>query len=149
LTRTAYQVAAKFSGTKEVAGMASNPLVLAMLRLDNKWPEGDHVAWCSAFVNFIAWLLDLPRTRSLRARSWLGVGIPVHLEEAVAGYDVVILQRGEGRQPGPEVLEAPGHVGFFAGVQGDKVLLLGGNQSDSVSLQWFPASKVLGVRRLA
>jgi hypothetical protein len=67
----------------------------------------------------------------------------------VAVYYVFILHRGVVWHPGPYVLYARGHVVFFAGVLGYMVLLLGGKQSDSVSLQWFPASKVLGVRRLA
>jgi uncharacterized protein (TIGR02594 family) len=123
-------------------------MVLAMLQLDNAWPAGDHVPWCSAFTNFVAWLLRLPRSKSLAARSWLMVGRPVPLNEAKAGYDVVVLKRGKDPQPGPEVIEAPGHVGFFAGLEGDVVLVLGGNQGDRVSVERFDAASVLGVRRL-
>jgi uncharacterized protein (TIGR02594 family) len=128
--------------------VASTPMVLAMLQLDNAWPAGDHVPWCSAFTNFVAWLLRLPRSKSLAARSWLMVGRPVPLNEAKAGYDVVVLKRGKDPQPGPEVIEAPGHVGFFAGLEGDVVLVLGGNQGDRVSVERFDAASVLGVRRL-
>ena len=67
-----------------------------MLRLDQKWPEGDEFPWCSTFTNYIAWPLRLPRSKSLRARSWLLVGKPTSLENAVAGFDVVILKRGSG-----------------------------------------------------
>lgn len=145
---SAFAVAQKFLGVEEVAGPVANPAVLAMLKLDNKWPEDDAVPWCSAFVNYIAWLLGLPRTKSLRARSWLLVGTPVDVDAAVPGFDVVILKRGTGPQPGPEVIEAQGHVGFFAGVDDAKVYILGGNQGDSVSIQGYPKSQVLGVRRL-
>jgi len=146
---TPYRLAERFIGTKEVAGTAkSNPAVLAMLQLDAAWPKGDDVAWCSAFTNYIAWLLRLPRSKSLRARSWLGVGVPVQLEDAEVGFDVVILQRGTGKQPGPEVLDAPGHVGFYAGVEGSKVMILGGNQGDSVSVSRYPKTQILGIRRL-
>jgi uncharacterized protein (TIGR02594 family) len=146
---TAFDLAQRFVGVSEVAGSASNPQVLAMLRLDEKWPEGDDVPWCSAFMNYIAWLLRLPRSKSLQARSWLAVGRPVNVEEAEAGFDVVILKRGEGQQPGPDVLNAPGHVGLFAGREADVVLLLAGNQSDAVNVQRFSASQILGIRRLA
>jgi uncharacterized protein (TIGR02594 family) len=144
----AFDLAQRFVGTKEVAGSSSNPQVLAMLRLDEAWPEGDEVAWCSAFVNYIAWLLRLPRSKSLRARSWLLVGRPVRLEDAEASFDVVIFSRGEGDQPGPEVIDAPGHVGFFAGREGDNILVLAGNQADAVNVQQYPTSNLLGVRRL-
>ena len=145
---TAYWLAERYVGIKEIPGSQHNPAILAMLRLDQTWPEADEVPWCSGFVNWIAWHLRLPRSKSLLARSWLGVGVPVPLEEAVAGWDVVVLQRGTGAQPGPENQTAPGHVGFFAGLEGGSVLLLGGNQSDSVNVSPYPRSRVLGVRRL-
>lgn len=147
---TAYDLAQRFVGIAEAPGAPSNPHVLAMLKLDQSWPEGDDVAWCSAFTNYIAWLLRLPRSKSLRARSWLLVGTPVALEDAKPGFDVVIFKRGGGNQPGPEVIEAQGHVAFFAGIEGEDVVLsLGGNQSDRISISRYPVSRVLGVRRLA
>ncbi len=134
---TAYTLAQRFVGIKEVPGAASNPQVLAMLRLDGSWPQGDDVPWCSAFVNYIAWLLRLPRSKNLAARSWLNVGTPTNILDAVPGFDVVVLSRGAG-----------GHVGFFAGRDGQFVQMLGGNQGDAVSVEPFPTSRILGVRRL-
>ena len=145
---TAFDLAQRFIGVTEVSDSASNPQILAMLRLDDKWPAGDHVPWCSAFMNYIAWLLRLPRSKSLQARSWLLVGKAIKLEDAEPGFDVVILKRGEGAQPGPEVIDAPGHVGLFAGHEGDSVLLLAGNQADAVNISRFPQSQLLGIRRL-
>jgi uncharacterized protein (TIGR02594 family) len=145
---TAFDLAKRFIGLHETPGMIDNPAILAMLRLDASWPGHDEVAWCSAFVNYVAWLLDIPRSRSLAARSWLIVGEPVQLADASPDFDVVILKRGDGHQPGPEELSAQGHVGFFAGVDGDQVLVLGGNQNDRVSIGAFPKSRILGIRRL-
>lgn len=146
---TAFDLAQRFVGIAETPGLASNPQVLAMLRLDQAWPEGDHVPWCSAFVNYVAWLLRLPRSKSLSARSWLRVGRPVAIGESEAAFDVVVLRRGAGKQPGADVVDAPGHVGFFAAREEDRVLLLGGNQNDGVTIERFPSRLVLGVRRLA
>jgi uncharacterized protein (TIGR02594 family) len=153
MTITAYDVASRFVGLTEVSGPVSNPAVLAMLRLDDASAQDDAIPWCSAFVNYVAWLLRLPRSKSLAARSWLAVGRVIDLHEAIVGFDVVILNRGASPQPGPEVLDAPGHVGFFAGWRpGDDgtsvVMILGGNQSDAVSIGSFSATRVLGVRRL-
>ena len=147
---TAYELAGRFIGVKETPGAVSNPAVLAMLRLDNAWPEGDDVAWCSAFVNYPCHLLRLPRSKNLAARSWLQVGTPVTLLQAEAAFDVVILGRGVRPHPGPEVIAAPGHVGFFSGLEADRgrVLVLGGNQGDAVTIAGFPIADVLGVRRL-
>ncbi len=145
---TAFDLAQRFVGIKETAGASSNPAVLAMLRLDNASIQDDQTPWCSAFVNYIAWLLRLPRSKSLAARSWLLVGTPVtHIEDAIVGFDVVILNRGGAQDA--SVIAAPGHVGFFAGMEGREVLLLAGNQGDAVSLGRFDQDRILGIRRLA
>jgi uncharacterized protein (TIGR02594 family) len=147
---SAFGLAQRFIGIKEVRGKIDNPQIVAMLRLDAEWPEGDEVPWCSAFVNYIAWLLRLPRSKSLRARSWLEIGLPIEFQnEMKVGFEVVILQRGKGEQPGREVIKAPGHVGFFAGLaEPDGIYILGGNQRNTVSIKNYPMEKVLGVRRL-
>ncbi len=145
---TAFQLAQRFVGFREVSGTMDNPQILAMLRLVLPDADHDEVAWCSAFVNYVAWLLRLPRSGSARARSWLHVGQVIPIRDAEVGFDIVVLQRGAGGQPGPEVINAPGHVGFFAGSADNMVSLLGGNQGDSVNVSPFQASRVLGVRRL-
>lgn len=145
---TAFDIAQRFIGIKEVPGMESNPMILAMLKLDGDWPEDDKVPWCSAYMNHICWLLRLPRSKSLRARSWLNVGYGIELHEAKLGFDVVILRRGKEPQPGPEIIAAPGHVGFYAGHQPGIIELLGGNQGDSVSVSRYDAKRILGIRRL-
>lgn len=145
---TAYDLAQRYVGEKEVFGAAkSNPVILAMLQRDQQWPQDDGVPWCGAFINHIAWLLRLPRSKDLRARSWLRVGEVVQLCDAVPG-DVVILSRGAGEQPGADVIDAPGHVGFYAGKDERSVFMLGGNQGDEVNVSPFALSRVLGVRRL-
>ena len=144
----AFLLAQRFSGIKEVDGPTSNPQIMAMLKLDMNWPDDDEVPWCSAFMNYVCWLARLPRSKSLRARSWLEVGLAVKLKDAVPG-DVVILQRGGGDQPGPTVIDAPGHVGFYAGWDDDQwIEVLGGNQSNTVKVSKYPVSRLLGVRRL-
>lgn len=144
----AFRVARQYLGTSELSGHFHNPLILSMLQLDTKWPQEDEVPWCSAFVNWVAFQLNLPRSKSLAARSWLKIGTELTLEEAEEG-DVVVLSRGSAPQPGPEVLDAPGHVGFFAGyLPGSHVLLLGGNQSNQVSIAQYPINRVLSVKRL-
>jgi len=144
---TAFDIAQRFVGLKEVGGSVDNPQIMAMLNLDMSWPENDEVPWCSAFANYVCWLLRLPRSKDLRARSWLTVGKGIHLDQAEPG-DIVILKRGKGDQPGPEVIDAPGHVGFYAGRFGDYIEVLGGNQSDTVKVSRYPVSNLLGVREL-
>lgn len=142
-----FHIAERFIGIQEVGGQVDNHMILSMLKLDQSWPEHDEVPWCSAFVNYICWLLRLPRSKDLRARSWLTVGYGVSLSKARTG-DIVVFQRGKGDQPGPEVIDAPGHVGFYAGVSGEWIEVLGGNQSDTVKVSRYPKSRLLSIRRV-
>lgn len=139
---TAYDLAERFVGIGEVPGMEDNATVLSMLRLDGAWPDHDEVPWCSAFVNYIAWLLRLPRSKSLMARSWLKVGRSIQIMDATPGFDIVILKQ----DPDDGV---HGHVGFYAGREADaRIDILGGNQADEVNVSSYPLSRVIGVRRL-
>ena len=100
LRSSVYRVAQRFIVTEEMVGSIDSPQVMAMLKLDNEWPQSDEVPWCSAFTNYVAWILRLCRSKDLRARSWLRVGTPIALDQAIADCDVVILKRGGGEQPG-------------------------------------------------
>lgn len=153
---TPFQLAQRYIGIREFKGTENHPLIAWWLSLCGFGLKvADEVAWCSAFVNAICWELRLPRTKSAAARSWLTIGEAVDVHNGIAGFDVVVLSRGT-NQPGPDVLQAPGHVGFLAGVEQDPISglvefvhVLGGNQQDSVCVARFPIDRVLGVRRLA
>lgn len=146
---TLYQFAQRFVGLREIAGPKNNGLVQwchSLCGLDPETP--DEVPWCSSWLNGMAWMLRLPRSKSAAARSWLTVGVPVPLEEARLG-DVVVFKRGAEPQPGPEVTSgAPGHVALYAARQGDFLYVLGGNQGNTVSVAPYPVKSVLGVRRI-
>lgn len=147
---TAFSLAGRYLGISERVGSKHHPLIqfwLSLCGLGLDTP--DEIAWCSAFVQGPTWELRLPRSKNAAARSWLTVGTPVELEDATPEFDVVVFKRGPGKQPGPEVTSgAPGHVGFFGGVEGSSVIVLGGNQSNQVGLAHYPAKDLLGVRRL-
>lgn len=151
---TAFDMAQRYVGVREFDGMRSHPLIQWWLSRTSDSPAthdflGDETPWCSAFVNGIAWELNIQRSRSLAARSWLHMGVPVDIDHASIGFDVVILKRGDGPQPGADVINAPGHVGFYAGHDPERIHILGGNQSDAVTIASFPRARVLGIRRLA
>jgi uncharacterized protein (TIGR02594 family) len=152
ISTSAYLVAKTYLGVEEIAGRDSNAAVVSWLREIAPWASGDEIPWCSAFATHIAKHLGLPYPKGalgLRARAWLAIGAPIQLSDARAEEDVVILKRGRGNQPGPETIDWPGHVGFYAGHTPGEVHVLGGNQGDAVTLARFPSGDVLGVRRLA
>lgn len=144
---TPYDLATRYIGIREIPGETDHPLIRWWHSLTTIGEVADEVAWCSSFCNGVCWELRRPRSKSSAARSWLGVGVPVPLDQARVGSDIVILSRG-----------APpsGHVGFFAGweertrvgANDARVYILSGNQSDEVSVQSFARSRILGIRRV-
>ncbi|MBL8564732.1 MAG: TIGR02594 family protein [Hyphomicrobiaceae bacterium] len=123
-------------GVREVVGARDNPRILAMFRdSGHEAVVRDEVAWCAAFVGACLERGGRRGTRSLMARSYLQWGEDAR--ELRTG-SVAVLSRGSS--------PALGHVGFVVGEADDKVLLLGGNQGQQVSVQAFPKSRLLGVR---
>lgn len=90
------------------------------------------VPWCAAYACHVLEIAEIPSPKSLMAKSFLRWGRAI--SEPVPGC-VVVLDRGE--RGGPF-----GHVGFYVGETATHILVLGGNQSDSVCVAKFPKSRV-------
>lgn len=89
--------------------------------------------WCAAFANAVLKKTGKKGTGSLTAKSFMGWGKRV--TRPVAG-DVVILRNKHGY-----------HVGFYVGRKGGQVLVIGGNQSNSVKVTAYSARSVVQYRR--
>lgn len=136
---TAFDLAKRFTGVKEVKGIVDNPQIMTMLQLDDDWPQHDEVPWCSGFANYVLWLLRLPRSHSLAAISWETVGRRITIEEAIVGFDLVVIKRGTGTQR---------HVTFFGGIVGERFIGLGGNQDNQVKISTYAISDITAVIRV-
>jgi len=141
---TAYALAERYLGIREVAGPEHHPLIQLGFWLCTTDGYGyetpDEVPWCSAGLQVPFWQLGLPRSKSARARSWLDVGREIALDQAARGYDVVVLSRGSN--------PTAGHVGLYHRHEGRTVTILGGNQGDAWSLADFPRDRIVAVRRV-
>ena len=102
--------------------------------------------WCAAFVNAVLDESDIPSNNNheypLTARAFLDWGEPISKENIYPG-DIVIFPRGnQGWQ---------GHVGFYISTvtinEIEFYQILGGNQSNKVSIELYRVSSVLGIRR--
>ena len=103
--------------------------------------------WCAAFVNSVLAEADIPGSESvhtypLLARSFLSWGSAVDRSDIQTG-DVVVFPRGrQGWQ---------GHVGFYVDTvwigSVEYWQILGGNQSNTVGVDLYPANRVIGIRR--
>lgn len=123
-------------GVREATGPADDPRVVAYYR-DAGHPEitSDSVAWCAAFVGACLARAGQTPSGSLLARSYLSWGEA--LEEPRLGA-VAVFPRGAD--------PALGHVGFLIGVTDRALIVLGGNQSDAVSVEAYPRDRLLGLR---
>jgi uncharacterized protein (TIGR02594 family) len=138
---TLFDVAQRLVGEiQERPGAVDHPFIVWCHESTTMGAAADEIPWCSSFVNRLAWLLRLPRSKSAAARSWLDIGESIRLEDARPGYDVVVFTRGSS--------PTSGHVAIFAGLEGNTVRVVGGNQSNAVTLAAFPRDSVIGVRRL-
>lgn len=122
-------------GQSEVPGSAHNPRIVAMFDELGYPDQSDETAWCAAFVGACLERAGISSTRSLRARTYLEWGVPA--DDPAVGA-VVVLERGSD--------PALGHVGFLVGMTDTSVMLLGGNQSNAVTVATFDRELVLGFR---
>lgn len=102
-----------------------NPVIVEFFKSTHTRPEGDTTAWCAAFIGFCLLRGAIGRsspvsptapTKSARARSYEDWGATTTAPQL---GDLVVFQN---------LKSGGGHVAFFLADQGDKVLVLGGNQ---------------------
>ena len=105
------------------------------MRVTIAWPWGTMCASWKRKANWVHKQAGISGTGSALAMSYKNwgkdVGKPAYGSIAVFSY-------GGGK----------GHVGFVVGKQGDNILVLGGNQSDSVKVSSFSTSKPRLLRSL-
>lgn len=123
-------------GQREVAGVGDNPRVQAYFReAGASGATEDSVPWCAAFAGACLKRAGFKGSGSLMARSYLVWG--EKLASPRLGAIAVLSRSGD-----PTL----GHVGFIVGWTTGTILLLGGNQSDAVTVAQFSRSRVIGLR---
>lgn len=131
------ELAFKDLGVKELT-VGDNPKILAYFDdVGHDWVQNDETAWCAAFLGSCLERAKFKSTRSLSARSYLKWG--KETTDPKIG-DIAVFSR-------PPVV-TNGHVGFFMRQTNDRVWVLGGNQTDQVSITSFPRNLLLGFRRV-
>ena len=131
--------ARRLMGLREQVGAGSNQVILDWATdLDLDYPSDD-IPWCGLFVSHCigATLPDEPLpTHPLAARSWLRFGVAC--EPALGAVVVFWREQRNG---------AKGHVGFYNGEDAAAYHILGGNQSNRVSITRIAKERLLGTRR--
>lgn len=128
--------AKKFIGLREIVGTKHEKKILKFFE-DSDHPQikDDETAWCMAFVNAMLKRSGYKGTGALNARSALKLG--KSLSEPVYGC-IVVFRRGNSSWQG--------HVAFFVEKKGNRIKVLGGNQSNMVNESWYSENDLLGYR---
>ena len=133
-----FEEARHLLGTKEMLGPGNNPVILEWAQdLDIHYP-GDDIAWCGLFVAHCIGLTlpeELLPGNPLGARQWQRYG-----DKTTPRFGSVMVFWRESRSSGK------GHVGFYTGEDETAYQILGGNQSDKVSLAWVSKDRFLSAR---
>jgi len=130
--------ALRLKGVREEAGEGDNPTILRWAKRLGLFYSHDATAWCGLFAAHCigASLPDEPLPiNPLGARNWLAFG----RETKPRPGAVLVFWRG--RKSGWQ-----GHVGFHAGEDAGSFHVLGGNQSDAVTVARIARTRLLGVR---
>lgn len=126
--------AREFIGQRELNGAPTAPFIAAWLQSLHAWWKDDETPWCGTAI--AAWMQDCgiePAQAWYRAKGWLDWGVAL---AAPAIGAVVVFERTGG-----------GHVGLVIGKdQSGRLLVLGGNQGDAVSIAAFDPARVIGYR---
>ena len=105
-------------GVQEIRGKKHNERIIEYHSTTNLNFDKDEIPWCSSFVNWCLYQVGIVGTNNALAYSWLHYGMelnkPAYGAIAIMNYS---------------------HVGFVAGINDDhRIILLGGNQGDAVTL---------------
>jgi len=126
----------KLIGTKEIVGKDHNPKILQCakdLGLQKVYTN-DEIPWCGLFMAHVCRVAGIDGVvNPLWARNWNNFGVPTKV--AMLG-DVLVFAR-----------ESGGHVGIYVGEDAKAYHVLGGNQSNSVSVTRINKSRCIGIRR--
>lgn len=123
-------VAEKYLGTKEGSGINKELTKYTGIVIDTTV-----VPWCALFASMVLNQANKPHIVTLSARKFLKYGTPTTTPKL---GDIIVLSRGNS--------PIHGHVGFFIESKGNNILVLGGNQDNTVSYKLYAKDRVLGYR---
>ena len=138
---------------KALLGLEEKKDKTKLMELFKKYSKNNDIAadpsqepWCSDFVNLCIRQAGGEGTGKRNARSWLTYGEEVYDKKRGTGNiknarqgDIVIFERLNNGWSG--------HVTFIDSVKLGGFVCVGGNQSDKVCAQFYPLSRLLGIRR--
>lgn len=128
-------LARSFIGLREIPGAAHNATIKGWLRRLGAWWQDDETPWCGVFVGFVMREsgFDVPRYY-MRAKAWAEWGANLRTDRLSPGAILVFSREGGG------------HVGFYVGEDASAYHVLGGNQSNAVTIMRIAKSRLTASR---
>lgn len=130
-------------GVAEIVGRGSNATILGWrdeLNLAGVKIAGysdDDIAWCGLFAAIMAHRAEKAVVKDpLWARNWAKFGVPLGRSDRPSLGDCLVFTRGSG-----------GHVGWYIAEDATAYHVLGGNQSNKVSIARVAKDRLLEARR--
>lgn len=124
-------VAERELGQAEIPGAKHNKRIVEYHSRTKLRAGDDETPWCSSFVNWVLSECKYPTTQSASAKSWAKYGQSC---KPHAGCIVVLTRSGGG------------HVGFYVRETDKYVYILGGNQSNKVSIAGYAKERIIAYR---
>lgn len=134
----------QYLGIKEIPGQKSNPVIMNMAKQvgAEKIYKNDDTSWCALFMTFLCKMVGKPlpllegdRYNMLRAAWFLNYGKKVPDGQAMLG-DILIFERPGGN-----------HVGLYIAESKTTYFVLGGNQSNAVTITEIKKDRLRQARR--
>ena len=134
-------------GLSEIEGPDSNEFILKLIKKHLPHVKDDsRAAWCGIIMAY--WLnklgIEIPKKPTV-ARNFYN---QLERYESIKDYkdlkfgDIVVFWR--------ESLSSwKGHVGLVIATDENRILVLGGNQNNRVSIKWYSAARFIGGKRIS
>jgi uncharacterized protein (TIGR02594 family) len=123
-------------GQRERPGPSENTRIIWYHSFSKLHAQSETVPWCASFVNAMLESSGIRSTRSAAAKSYATWGEECELKDGA----IVVFGKADPDAGGT------GHVAFCVGIEGDSVLVLGGNQTNAVTVAKRPKSRIVAVR---
>lgn len=122
-------------GTREIVGPKHNSKIIGWLDKLGAWWRDDETPWCGVFIAHCLQAAGLPYpSLYMRAKAWADYGSLLRPDRLAPGA-ILVFDRAGG-----------GHVAFYVGEDPLYYHVLGGNQSNSVSITRIAKARCVATR---
>lgn len=129
------KVAGSYIGVREIPGPKHSNVILGWLKKLGAWWSNDENPWCGVYLAHCMQEAGLPYPKAYyRAKAWADYGANLRVDRLAPGTILVFARQGGG------------HVGLYLGENDTHYIVLGGNQSNAVSVSKIRKDRLIASR---